>query len=158
MSWGYCTYGKAALASHPINCLLQSQAAQFCAWAGGRLPTEVEWLNGAGIQQLRRYPWGPEPLSCERAIWGGGRENPDGCGTDSTWPVCSKPKGNSPEGLCDMIGNVKEWTSTRRNEDYYVLLLGGWFTENRNELTLDYSNWYLPTARNFDFGVRCARQ
>ena len=34
-----------------------------------------------------------------------------GCGVDGTLPACSKPAGNSASGLCDMAGNVWEYTS-----------------------------------------------
>jgi iron(II)-dependent oxidoreductase len=27
-----------------------------------------------------------------------------------TSPVCSRPKGNSEQGVCDLMGNVYEWT------------------------------------------------
>ncbi len=34
------------------------------------------------------------------------------CGSgDSPWPVCSKPAGNSAQGLCDLAGNVSEWVA-----------------------------------------------
>ena len=35
----------------------------------------------------------------------------EGCGQNRTWPVCSKPSGNTAHGLCDMAGNVWEWTN-----------------------------------------------
>jgi formylglycine-generating enzyme required for sulfatase activity len=33
-----------------------------------------------------------------------------GCGRGATWPVCSKPEGDTEQGLCDMAGNVGQWT------------------------------------------------
>lgn len=34
----------------------------------------------------------------------------EGCGRKSTWPVWSKAAGHSAQGLCDLAGNVHEWT------------------------------------------------
>jgi formylglycine-generating enzyme required for sulfatase activity len=43
-------------------------------------------------------------------------QNPGLCVNDhegfaQTLPVCSRPKGNSPEGICDLSGNVAEWVA-----------------------------------------------
>jgi formylglycine-generating enzyme required for sulfatase activity len=33
-----------------------------------------------------------------------------GCGDNTTAPVCSKSEGHNAIGLCDISGNVREWT------------------------------------------------
>ncbi|MBX3192446.1 MAG: SUMF1/EgtB/PvdO family nonheme iron enzyme [Labilithrix sp.] len=46
----------------PANCLDAITAAAFCAWDGGRLPTDAEWSwVAASGQELRVFPWGDEP-------------------------------------------------------------------------------------------------
>ncbi|MBT3297233.1 MAG: SUMF1/EgtB/PvdO family nonheme iron enzyme, partial [Verrucomicrobia bacterium] len=80
-------------------------------WAGGRLPTEDEWFAEASNGGRRKYAWGDVEVTCDLAIWGGGKKM-DGCGADRTWPVCSKRGGYSISGLCDLTGNVREWTSS----------------------------------------------
>ena len=111
-----CNWGAPGRGDHPINCIPWAEAQAFAAWVGGRLPTATEWEYAARGAEGRAYPWGdaPEP-SCERAVLDpDDRPNEDdGCGAGHTQPVCSRsPLGDTPEGLCDMAGNVEEWTHT----------------------------------------------
>ena len=102
----------------PVNCVQWQQAATFCAWMGARLPTEAEWEYAArSMGENDVYPWGPESPSCMYAIMTD-NNGVAGCGTNRTWPVCSKPDGNTSQGLCDMAGNVQEWMQDHHHLNY----------------------------------------
>jgi formylglycine-generating enzyme required for sulfatase activity len=92
----------------PINCLDWHTAFAFCAWDGGRLPTEAEWNYAAsGGSEQRYYPWSQPAASTaiddSFAVYCGG--------TCSLQQVGSRsPKGDGKWGQSDLGGNAWEWT------------------------------------------------
>ncbi len=118
-----------AKAQHPINCIDWELATAFCAARGKRLPTEAEWEFATRGSDGRKYPWGDDvPTSgghlnaCGKECVAWGRKHPDpdnpleamypvDDGFPTTAPAGSFPKGDSPFGLHDVVGNVWEWTS-----------------------------------------------
>jgi iron(II)-dependent oxidoreductase len=89
---------------HPAVEVSWFGARDFCAWRGRRLPTEAEWEKAARGDDRRPYPWGAPPPTPERAVFGR-RYN-------ATEPVDARPQGTSPYGVEDMLGNLREWTSS----------------------------------------------
>lgn len=105
--------GRVAGAEYPVVGVAFQEAARYCEYVGGRLPTESEWERAArGRGRARRYPWGA--LFNDRLANHGRDGRPEAIdGHRYAAPVDSFPEGASPDGLVNMAGNVWEWTSDR---------------------------------------------
>jgi formylglycine-generating enzyme required for sulfatase activity len=102
---------------HPAVHVSWIDARAYCRWAGGRLPSEVEWEYAArgGLERCR-YPWGDEltPGGKHRMNVFQGRFPSENTGDDGflgTAPVDAFPPNGF--GLYNVTGNVWEWTADR---------------------------------------------
>ena len=157
--------------NQPVVCIDWNQAATYAEWVGGRLPTEAEWeyaARSAGRDQ--KYPWGDRAPDCTRVVFADGSQ---GCGRISTWPVCSRPSGNTAQGLCDVAGNAWEWVSDWYDASYYeasptgnpsgsdsgsrrVMRGGSWFCPADQMRAANRFN-RVPNMASSDFGFRPVR-
>jgi formylglycine-generating enzyme len=103
------------LGDHPVVHIACADAEAYAAWAGKALPSEAQWEYAArGGLADADYAWG-EVLAPEGKMlanyWQGAfpAENLLLDGFARISPVGSFPANGY--GLCDMIGNVWEWTS-----------------------------------------------
>ncbi len=92
------------LEDHPVAETTWAGARAYCAWRGGRLPSEVEWEAAARGTDGRLYPWGGDAPDGTRAY-----TYPEIARTQA---VGGLPAGASPVGALDMSGSMAEWTST----------------------------------------------
>ncbi|MBU1900151.1 SUMF1/EgtB/PvdO family nonheme iron enzyme [Myxococcota bacterium] len=152
----------------PVVCVDWNQAQAFATWVGARLPTEAEWEYAArsgGKDQA--HPWGDAQATCRYAVM---HDGGNGCGQNQTWSVCSKPQGNTEQGLCDMSGNAWEWVadyygsydSTPRDGTEHLLgsfrvFRGGGWNRGASFLRAAYRAGIDPSNRYNALGFRLAR-
>jgi len=174
-------YGEPAFEDYPVIFVSWFQAQAFCAWRGGRLPTEAEWERAASfdVQQGIRhiYPWGDEfdgellnfcDVNCPDAD----RDVAFDDGFGDTAPVGSYQEGRSPINIFDVSGNVMEWVSDWYDSDYYQFstdtnpqgplegefkaLRGGSWLSSMDEARTTGRSSYHPTVSRANLGFRCA--
>jgi iron(II)-dependent oxidoreductase len=158
----------------PVQHVTFFESEAYAAWAGARLPTEVEWEKACAWDPVtgtrRRYPWGAQEPTAQYANLGGEALRPA--------PVGAYPAGASAYGAEQMLGDVWEWTSSPLRPwpgftpmiyrqytepffegngagDYKVLRGGSWAVAP-DTLRPSFRNWDHPIRRQIFAGVRLA--
>ncbi|MET7644030.1 ergothioneine biosynthesis protein EgtB [Streptomyces sp. NPDC005426] len=158
-------------ADEPVLHVSWYEADAYARWAGRRLPTEAEWEKAArhdpGSGRSRRFPWGDEDPTPERANLGQRHLRPA--------PAGAYAAGRSPSGAGQLIGDVWEWTSSdflpypgfapfpyREYSEVFFgpehkVLRGGSFAVDAVACRGTFRNWDLPLRRQIFSGFRTAR-
>jgi sulfatase modifying factor 1 len=135
----------------PVVNVSPTEAARFCTFEGGRLPSSAEWLFAAAGATGSHYAWGNTGLVCRRASFGMA-SGP--CAEGATGPELAgaRPDGASPDGILDLTGNVAEWTI---EPDGSFVARGGSY---RSELASELKTWAFEAAESAapQVGFRCA--
>ena len=136
----------------PVIHVDHRQASAFAAWAGKRLPSEIEWEIAAA---------GSDPAAANLDHDRFGTRPPD-------------PAGASACDALGMLGDVWEWTGSvltgypgfqafpyrEYSEVFfgrgYPVLRGGSWATRRDVVRLSFRNWDLPERRHIFAGIRCA--
>jgi hypothetical protein len=103
-------WGNPELVSNPVVGVTHQQAADYCAFVNGRLPTEAEWEKAARGPDGNLFPWGDGLPECSQL-------NFNYC-TGKVENVKSYPDGVSYYGLFDMSGNIREWAADWYSVEY----------------------------------------
>jgi iron(II)-dependent oxidoreductase len=125
--------------SKPVTWVSLEDAWAYAAWAGKRLPHEWEWQYAAQGSDERLFPWGNAWDDSVVPVPDKGRSlrGPD--------DADAHPRGASPFGVEDLVGNVWQWTDEFTDEHTRAAVLrGGSYYQPQGSV------WYFPQAYRLD--------
>ena len=111
--------------NQPVVGISFDEAKAFCKWASENNDNDFyydlldgnTWQKAAQGDEKTKYPWGDD--------WDEKKCNNRNLNLGKTTAVGIFEDGNSKDGLCDMAGNVLEWTQDE-NKKFNVLRGGSW--------------------------------
>jgi serine/threonine-protein kinase len=164
---------------HPVVLVTWHDAAAFCAWAGGRLPSEAEWEYAARGAAGLVYPWGnefdgPRLNTCDHSCPLPQADTSFDDSFNFTAPAGSFRDGASWVGILDMSGNAWEWVNDWYAADAYAtspaenptgpptgdarVLRGGAWSAGRDNARASFRSFAPPEGRGNSVGFRCAQR
>jgi sulfatase modifying factor 1 len=168
----------------PMGGITWDEAAAYCSWAGGRLPSEAEWEYAARAGSSAARYGDLDPIA-----WFGDNSGRQHVDSAAFWRQTDfmdrfKDNGNSMHevaqkrpnqfGLFDMLGNVWEWVNDWYDANYYqhgpsqdpqgpasgserVQRGGGFISNPRNTRASDRDK-DSPATKSSSYGVRCVQE
>lgn len=134
--------------NHPITYASWYGATAFCNYYGYRLPTEWEWQAVADYTGSFVY----------------------GCGTDINNSIANYYSSTHPDGtttvgafgaygygMCDMAGNVCEWTSSLLDLFSGYAICGGRWFDNSSGCSVRVRFYCYPDSPGYELGFRVCR-
>ena len=164
-------FGVPAGPDEPAAHVTFDEAQSFCRWAGGRLPTDAEWVSAAYTEQRAtppapwvrgttyRYPTGHTPQ---------GAQCLEDCGKDRSMPVSTHLwRGIGPalagqtvagvNGLHDMGANAWEWVDEPVGQSAQKRTRGGSWWYGEGPMRADHLAMKDASFSVVYIGFRCAR-
>jgi formylglycine-generating enzyme required for sulfatase activity len=149
-------------ADHPVVFLTWADAAAYCLWAKGRLPTALEWEKAARGTDGRPFPSGSSVDPAAIHLLGSEnraakaraeRQLPTIAVTDPRYAG-----DRSPYGVLGMAGSVSEWTATAAEEEPSLRYAAGgsWDSWDLNDARAYTRIPKDPNDRSSSLGFRCA--
>jgi formylglycine-generating enzyme required for sulfatase activity len=136
--------------NHPVTYVNWYGAMAFCNYYGWRLPTEWEWQAVADYDGSYSYGHGPETINTSFANYYGSF-HPFGT------TVVGAYGSIHGYGMCDMAGNVFEWTTNYNDYLGYRVYRGGAWSHQASYCTVSYSAQYAPQDTSSVMGFRVCR-
>ena len=151
VGWNFLSpTGRQAAPNEPAVHISWSEAASYCADAGGRLPNLGEWTSAAYTEQRHSPANGfstgivyPYPVG----------NKPEGMNNNRTAHVAVGSTIPGVNGLYDMGANVWEWLADRQGDD--ALTAGGSWWYGPEKTKVDGMQWKPADFYVVYIGFRC---